>query len=108
MADELVSLPVNVLATFGTPAARVAKGASVKVSPPLPVVFSFGSDPVAEGERFWIERSFHFLSARACARYGVLVVGEEMKGLVNCNFLPGSARRLELGTVSTEPLSRAY
>src|SRR6266542_4815531 len=29
--------------------------------------------------------------ARACARYGVLVVGEEMKGLVNCNFLPGSA-----------------
>ena len=30
----------------------------------------------------------------------VLVVGEEMKGLVNCNFLPGSARRLELGTVS--------
>ncbi len=46
-------------------------------------------------------------SARACARYGVLVVGEEMKGLVNCNFLPGSARRLELGTVSAEPLSRA-
>src|SRR6266536_2237051 len=33
---------------------------------------------------------------------------EEMKGLVNCNFLPGSARRLELGTVSAEPLSRAY
>src|SRR6266568_5195827 len=38
----------------------------------------------------------------------VLVVGEEMKGLVNCNFLPGSARRLELATVSAEPLSRAY
>jgi hypothetical protein len=36
--------------------------------------------------------------ACARARYGVLVVGEEMKGLVNCNFLPGSARRLELGT----------
>jgi len=48
------------------------------------------------------------LRARACARNGVLVVGEEMKGLVNCNFLPGSARRLELGTVSAEPLSRAY
>jgi hypothetical protein len=31
-----------------------------------------------------------------------------MKGLVNCEFLPGSARRLELGTVSAEPLSRAY
>jgi hypothetical protein len=29
-----------------------------------------------------------------------------MKGLVYCNFLPGSARRLELGTVSAEPLSR--
>jgi hypothetical protein len=27
---------------------------------------------------------------------GHLAVGEEMKGLVNCNFLPGSARRLEL------------
>jgi hypothetical protein len=31
-----------------------------------------------------------------------------MKGLVNCEFLPGSARRLELGTFSAEPLSRAY
>jgi ABC-type uncharacterized transport system substrate-binding protein len=49
MADELVNLPVNVLATFGTAAARVAKAASAKVSPPVPVVFSFGSDPVAEG-----------------------------------------------------------
>jgi putative ABC transport system substrate-binding protein len=49
MAKELVSLPVNVLATFGTAAARVAKTASVEVSPPVPVVFSFGSDPVAEG-----------------------------------------------------------
>ncbi len=49
MADELVQLPVNILATFGTAAARVAKAASVKVSPPVPVVFSFGSDPVAEG-----------------------------------------------------------
>jgi putative tryptophan/tyrosine transport system substrate-binding protein len=49
MASELVRLPVNVLATFGTAAARVAKAASVEVSPPVPVVFSFGSDPVAEG-----------------------------------------------------------
>jgi putative ABC transport system substrate-binding protein len=49
MADDLVSLRVNVLATFGTAAARVAKAASVKVAPPVPVVFSFGSDPVAEG-----------------------------------------------------------
>ncbi len=35
---------------------------------------------------------------RACARHGVLVVERK--------FLPGSARRL--GTVSAEPLSRAY
>jgi putative ABC transport system substrate-binding protein len=49
MADELVGLPANVLATFGTAAARVAKTASLKVSPAVPVVFSFGSDPVAEG-----------------------------------------------------------
>jgi putative ABC transport system substrate-binding protein len=49
MADELVSLRVNVLATFGTPAAHAAKAASLKASPPIPVVFSFGSDPVAEG-----------------------------------------------------------
>ena len=49
MAAELTKLPVDVLATFGTAAARVAKAASVAVSPPVPVVFSFGSDPVAEG-----------------------------------------------------------
>jgi putative ABC transport system substrate-binding protein len=49
MADELVGLRVNVLATFGTPAAHAAKAASLKASPPTPVVFSFGSDPVAEG-----------------------------------------------------------
>ena len=49
MADELVRLRVNVLATFGTPAAHAAKAASLKASPPIPVVFSFGSDPVAEG-----------------------------------------------------------
>jgi putative tryptophan/tyrosine transport system substrate-binding protein len=48
-ADELVAMRVNVLATFGTVAARIAKTASLKVSPPIPVVFSFGSDPVAEG-----------------------------------------------------------
>jgi ABC-type uncharacterized transport system substrate-binding protein len=49
MAAELVQLRVDVIATFGTAAARVAKTASLAVSPPLPVVFSFGSDPVAEG-----------------------------------------------------------
>ena len=49
MADELVRLPVNVLAINGTPATRAAKAASLRVSPPVPVVFAFGSDPVAEG-----------------------------------------------------------
>ena len=49
LAAELVDLRVSVLATFGTAAARVAKAASVKVTPALPVVFSFGSDPVGEG-----------------------------------------------------------
>src|SRR5262245_8270954 len=39
MADELVNLRVNVIATFGAAAAPVAKAASTKVSPPIPVVF---------------------------------------------------------------------
>jgi putative ABC transport system substrate-binding protein len=49
LAAELVNLRVSVLATFGTAAARVAKATSVTLAPTLPVVFSFGSDPVAEG-----------------------------------------------------------
>src|SRR5262249_57701623 len=49
MADELMNLRVNVIATFGAAAAPVAKAASTKVSPPIPVVFVLGSDPVAEG-----------------------------------------------------------
>jgi putative tryptophan/tyrosine transport system substrate-binding protein len=49
MADELVNLRVNVIAAFGAAAAPVAKAASTKVSPPIPVVFVLGSDPVAEG-----------------------------------------------------------
>src|SRR5262245_51682014 len=49
LADELVSLPVNVLATFGTPASRVAIAASARVSPAVPVVFAMGSDPVVDG-----------------------------------------------------------
>src|SRR5262245_27880020 len=39
MADELLNLRVNVIATFGAAAAPVAKAASTKVSPPIPVVF---------------------------------------------------------------------
>jgi putative ABC transport system substrate-binding protein len=49
LAAELLDLRISVLATFGTAAARVAKALAVKVSPAVPVVFSFGSDPVAEG-----------------------------------------------------------
>jgi ABC-type uncharacterized transport system substrate-binding protein len=49
LADELVSLRLNVLAILGTAAARVAKTASLKVSPPVPVVFALGADPVAMG-----------------------------------------------------------
>jgi putative tryptophan/tyrosine transport system substrate-binding protein len=49
MADDLVNLRVNVLAVLGTAAARVAKAASLKASPPVPVVFAFGADPVAMG-----------------------------------------------------------
>ena len=49
MADELVKLPVNVLVALGSAAARVAKSASIKTSPAVPVVFAFGGDPVAEG-----------------------------------------------------------
>jgi ABC-type uncharacterized transport system substrate-binding protein len=49
LAAELASLPVDVLATFGTPAAHAAKAASLKFTPAVPVVFAMGSDPVAEG-----------------------------------------------------------
>jgi len=49
LAEELVRLRVNVLAALGTPAVRVARSASLKSAPPIPVVFTMGSDPVAEG-----------------------------------------------------------
>ena len=49
MAAELIERRASVFLTFGTPAARAAKAASTKVAPAVPVVFSFGSDPVAEG-----------------------------------------------------------
>jgi putative ABC transport system substrate-binding protein len=49
LAAELLELRVDLMATFGTPAARAAKIASVKVTPPVPVVFALGVDPVAEG-----------------------------------------------------------
>jgi putative ABC transport system substrate-binding protein len=49
MAADLMERRVAVFFTFGTPAVRAAKAASTKTSPAIPVVFSFGSDPVAEG-----------------------------------------------------------
>jgi putative tryptophan/tyrosine transport system substrate-binding protein len=49
LAAELVSLRVDVIITIGTPATHAAKIASVKPTPHIPVVFTMGSDPVAEG-----------------------------------------------------------
>jgi ABC-type uncharacterized transport system substrate-binding protein len=49
LAGELAALRVDVMVTIGTPATRAAKAASAGVTPPVPVVFTLGSDPVAEG-----------------------------------------------------------
>jgi putative tryptophan/tyrosine transport system substrate-binding protein len=49
IADELVSMRVGVLVALGTAAVRVAKTASRKITPAVPMVFAFGLDPVAEG-----------------------------------------------------------
>jgi putative ABC transport system substrate-binding protein len=49
LALELVDLRVAVIATIGTSAVRIAKDAAASVTPAIPVVFSIGSDPVAEG-----------------------------------------------------------
>jgi putative ABC transport system substrate-binding protein len=49
LATELIGLRVDLIAAFGTPAVRVAKSASIKSVPAIPVVFAMGSDPVAEG-----------------------------------------------------------
>jgi putative ABC transport system substrate-binding protein len=53
LAAELLALRINVLATFGTAAVRVAKSATAGAAaangqPAVPVVFAFGGDPVAE------------------------------------------------------------
>ena len=49
LAAELAGLRVDLIAVFGTPAVRIAKDASVKSAPAIPVVFAMGGDPVAEG-----------------------------------------------------------
>jgi putative ABC transport system substrate-binding protein len=49
LAAELVALRVDLILAAGTPAVRVAKTASVKSLPAIPVVFAMASDPVAEG-----------------------------------------------------------
>jgi putative tryptophan/tyrosine transport system substrate-binding protein len=49
LAAELLEARVNIIAAMGTPAARVAKTASIKSVPAVPVVFAMGADPVAEG-----------------------------------------------------------
>ena len=50
LAAELVALQVDVIFAGGTPAARIAKTASIiKPARPIPVVFAAATDPVAEG-----------------------------------------------------------
>jgi putative ABC transport system substrate-binding protein len=49
LAAELMALRVDLIAAFAIPAARAAKTVSVKSTPAIPVVFSIGADPVAEG-----------------------------------------------------------
>lgn len=49
MMAELLDMRVTVAVSLGTPAARVAKDVMVKAHSSTPLVFSFGSDPVAEG-----------------------------------------------------------
>jgi putative tryptophan/tyrosine transport system substrate-binding protein len=49
LAAELVGMHVELISAAGTPAVRVAKAASVRSVPSIPVVFVMGGDPVAEG-----------------------------------------------------------
>ena len=49
LVAELIGMHVELIAAAGTPAVGVAKAASVKAVPNIPVVFVMGGDPVAEG-----------------------------------------------------------
>jgi putative ABC transport system substrate-binding protein len=49
LAAELAAVRIDVLAAFGTPAVRAAKGASTRSTPVIPVIFAMAADPVAEG-----------------------------------------------------------
>jgi ABC-type uncharacterized transport system substrate-binding protein len=49
LAAELVDMRVNLIVAAGTAAVRIAKTASTRPTPAIPVVFSMASDPVAEG-----------------------------------------------------------
>jgi len=49
LAAELVDMRVDLIVAAGTPAVRVAKTASTRPTPAIPVIFSMASDPVAEG-----------------------------------------------------------
>ena len=49
LAAEVIALRVDLIAAFAISAARAAKTVSIKSTPAIPVVFSIGADPVAEG-----------------------------------------------------------
>ena len=49
LAAELIALRVDVIVAQGTAAAHAAKEASTRTTPAIPIVFSLGSDPVAQG-----------------------------------------------------------
>src|SRR5258705_12771027 len=49
LAAELVGTRIDLLAALGTSAGHVAKSATARSTPTIPVVFAMGSDPVAEG-----------------------------------------------------------
>jgi len=72
-----------------------------RISSPPPIRSGFRPGSLVQSV-YWVAAA----RVRACARYGVLVVGEEMKGLVNGNFLPyWSQKLLPLG--ETVGLSRS-
>jgi ABC transporter substrate binding protein len=87
LTAELVRLGIDILVTYGTPATRAAKQATTTI----PIVMAISGDAIATGLIISLNRPGGrgagqrtcFASntrTRACARYGVLVDGQEMTG----------------------------